>query len=36
MGLPANAGLDKSGVQTPRTTIKRCWATRFDGLVAQI
>ena len=31
----ALAGLDKSGVRTPGTTIKRCWATRSDGLVAQ-
>ena len=28
-------GLDKSGVRTPGTTRKRCWATRFGGLVAQ-
>ena len=24
------AGLDKSGVRTPGTTIKRCWATKFS------
>ena len=29
------AGLDKSSVWTPGTTINRCWATSYEGMVAR-